>query len=300
MRILMMALGLCGATAVCIGQQTPPPAATPAPASATAAEGAQPAPVAAVVVPPEAPVTPAKVVCSGDELTISANNSTLSSVLNEVRRCMGTKIDIPSEAGSKRLFDKIGPGKASQVLDVLLSNTGYNYIIGASPANEDKIESIVLLSRSNDNAPAPVDDARAGSNSRRAFMQMHQNSIPHPMTEADEAAAAELNKGKEPAAAPAENTTPAAAPADGQPAAPATDPNSPKPADSQKPADAAPAQADTVTPPTPADPAANNNSYSTKPNTTEQQIVNMQQMFELRKQMTQQQNQPAPQQQPQP
>lgn len=294
MRILMMALGLCGATAVCIGQQTPPPAATTAPASATAAEGAQPAPVAAVV-PPEAPVTPAKVVCSGDELTISANNSTLSSVLNEVRRCMGTKIDIPSEAGSKRLYDKIGPGKASQVLDVLLSNTGYNYIIGASAANEDKIESIVLLSRTSDNAPAVPDDARAGTTNRRAFMQMHQNSIPHPMTEADEAAAAELGKPKEAAAAPAENATPA--PAEGT--APAADPAQ-KPAEGQKPADAAPAaQPDNSATPAPADPASNNN-YNTKPSTTEQQIVNMQQMFELRKQIVQQQNQPQPQQQPQP
>jgi hypothetical protein len=209
---------------------------------------------------------------------------------------MGTKIDIPSDAASKRLFDKIGPGKASQVLDLLLSNTGYNYIIGASPANEDKIDSIVLLSRATDAKDLPaVDDSRAGSNSRRLFMQMHQNSVPHPMTEADEAAAAELGKPKEPAAAaPAENATPA--PAEGQPSA---DPSQ-KPADA-KPADAAPTQADnSATPPTPPDQPANNNSYSTKPNTTEQQIVNMQQMFELRKQLTQQQNQPAPQQQPQP
>lgn len=231
MRILMVALSLCAGTSICGAQQ---PAATPAPATASATEAAQPAPVAAVVVPLEAPVTPAKVVCAGDEITISANNSTLSSVLNEVHRCMGTKIDIPVEAGAKRLFDKIGPGKASQVLDLLLSNTGYNYIIGSSPANEDKIESIVLLSRAADaNAAAAVDDARTGSTSRRAFSQMHQASIPHPMTEADEAAAADLLKAKEAAAAPAENATPA--PADGQqPAAPATD-ATPKPAEAARP-----------------------------------------------------------------
>ncbi len=284
MRILMVALGLCAGTSICGAQQ---PAATPAPATASATEAAQPAPVAAVVVPPEAPVTPAKVVCAGDEITISANNSTLSSVLNEVHRCMGTKIDIPMEAGSKRLFDKIGPGKASQVLDLLLSNTGYNYIIGSSPANEDKIESIVLLSRTPDaSGPAVLDDARTGSTSRRAFSQMHQASIPHPMTEADEAAAAELLKAKEAPAAPAENAT---APADAQqPAAPATDAT-------PKPAEAAPAQPDnSATPPAPTQPATASDSYSTKPNTTEQQIVNMQQMFELRKQMTQQQNQPPP------
>ena len=167
MRILTMALGLSAGTAVCLGQ-TPAPTPGGSPAPPPAALTAEPAPVAAVVAPPEAPITPPKVVCSGDEITISANNSTLSSVLNEIHRCMGTKIDIPSDAGAKRLFDKIGPGKASQVLDLLLSNTGYNYIIGASASNEDKIESIVLLSRATDAiVAAPADDPRAGSNSRR-------------------------------------------------------------------------------------------------------------------------------------
>src|SRR5579863_9481321 len=285
-RILMMALSLAAGAVVCGAQQ--PATATVPTSPSPEATATEPAPDAAVTPPPEAPVAPPKVVCAGNELTISANNSTLSSVLAEVHRCMGTRIDVPDAAGAKRIFDKIGPGPASQVLDLLLSNTGYNYIIGASAANEEKIDSIVLLARTGDAAtPAVVEDSRAGSLSRRAFSQMHQASIPHPMTDADAAAAAELNAAGEatptpaptPAPAPAEAAAPAPT-ADGQPAA---DPSS-------KPAEVAPAQ-----PATPAATPSTNNSFSSHPSTTEEQIVNMQQMFELRKQL----NQPPPSQPPQ-
>src|SRR5258708_5608498 len=186
LRALQVALLALTAASVCRAQQ-----------ATTMPDGADPSaqdPVAVAQVPPDAPVTPPKVVCKGDQITISANNSTLSSVLDEVHRCMGTKIDLPDGAGQKRMFDHIGPGPASQVLDELLSNTGYNYIIGASPANQEKIESIMLLARSADAAAAgltSVSDSRNMTTSRRAFLQMHQASIPHPMTEADTTAAAE-------------------------------------------------------------------------------------------------------------
>ena len=278
--ILTMVFGL--AAGVCSAQAPATPAAATAPATES-----QPAPAAIVAAPPEAPVTPPKVVCAGGQIAISANNSTLSSVLAEVHRCLGARIDIPEAAGAKHLYDKIGPGPAAQVLGELLSNIGYNYIIGASPDNDEKIESIVLLDRTGDTTvAASVDDSRTGSTSRRAFMQMHQASIPHPMTEADSAAAAEIVKPKEAApTAPADDAAapaPAApVPADGQqpPAAPAPDAT-------PKPADAAPPQPDA-----PATPASSNNTYTSKPQTTEEQIVNMQQMFELRKQMNQQQQQ---------
>src|SRR5436305_8420110 len=88
LRIVLLALA---AASVCRAQQP----ASPAVESATA----QPAPVAVAQVPAEAPVMPPKVVCTGDQMTIAANNSTLSSVLAEVHRCMGTRIDIPDAAG---------------------------------------------------------------------------------------------------------------------------------------------------------------------------------------------------------
>jgi hypothetical protein len=272
-------IALLALTAVSVGRAQQQPAPTPAAGADSSAQ----APVAvAPVVPPEAPVMPPKVVCKGDQMTISANNSTLSSVLDEVHRCMGTKIDLPDGAGQKRMFDRIGPGPASQVIDELLSNTGYNYVVGASPANQEKIESIMLLARNSTDAAAgltSVTDSRNLSANRRAFLQMHQASIPHPMTDADAAAAAEAanpTPAPAPEPAPADTTaTPAPASTDAQPA-PATDPN-------QKPADTAPVVPDTP----PATPPPNVTEINGKPATTQDQITNMQQMFELRKQMNQ-------------
>lgn len=279
-QVLQIALLALTAVSVSRAQQ---PAATPA----VGADPEAQAPVAVAPAPPEAPVLAPKVVCKGDQMTISANNSTLSSVLDEVHRCMGTKIDLPEGAGQKRMFDHIGPGPASQVLDELLSNTGYNYIIGSSPANQEKIESIMLLARNVDVAAAlpSVTDTRNLSANRRAFLQMHQASIPHPMTDADNAAAAAAvateSATPTPAAEPAPAdgiTTPAPAGADAQPAQPAA-----QPAADQKPAETAPVVPET--PPTA--PPPNVTEINGKPATTDDQITNMQQMFELRKQLNQ-------------
>ena len=285
LRVLQIAMLALAAASVCAAQQSASPQAAPPQAAADSTEPAD-APVAQVA--PDAPILPPKVVCTGDQMTISANNSTLSSVLAEVHRCMGTKIDLPAGAGEKRMFDRIGPGPASQVIDELLSNTGYNYVVGASPANQEKIESIMLLARVTDAAAltTTVTDGRTPSPNRRAFMQMHQAAIPHPMTEADTAAAAEAAAPPStPAPAttptPGDATTPQPASTDGTPA-PAADP-------SQKPADTAPAQ-----PETPPAPPPNVTEINGKPATTQDQITNMQQMFELRKQL----NQAQPQNQP--
>lgn len=275
LRGLQIALLALTAASVGLAQQA---ATTPA----AEADSSAPAPVAAAPVPPEAPVLAPKVVCKGDQMTISANNSTLSSVLDEVHRCMGTKIDLPDGAGQKRMFDHIGPGPASQVLDELLSNTGYNYIIGSSPANQEKIESIMLLARTATDAGADLTsvttDNRNLSANRRAFLQMHQAAIPHPMTDADNAAAAA-------AANPTPTTAAEPAPADGTatPAPAATDAQPAAAPAEQKPAETAPAVPDT--PPT--TPPANVTEINGKPATTDDQITNMQQMFELRKQMNQ-------------
>jgi hypothetical protein len=248
-------------------QLAAPPAAPVTPAD----------PAAEVKVAPDAPVMPPKVVCNGDKMTISASNSTLSSVLDEVHRCMGTHIDLPDGAGEKRMFDRLGPGPASEVIDEFLSATGYNYVIGSSPANQEKIESIMLLARSADASALPaIADGRPLTTNRRAFLQMHQASIPHPMTDADNAAAA---AGIVPDPVPADA---AAAPA---PAA--TDPQPPPPADSS------PVQPDTpATPATVVSPPPTTTGASpVQGGSTQDQITNMQQMFELRKQMNQNQNQ---------
>jgi len=97
-------------------------------APATPAVAPAPAPVFPKN-PAELPPKPPKVSCHGDQITISADNSTLDAILFAVRGCTGAHIDVPGDAGRVRSFEELGPGPVREVLDQLLSGTPYNYVI---------------------------------------------------------------------------------------------------------------------------------------------------------------------------
>jgi len=258
-----------------VGNNANKPVAPNAPAPAPSA----PAPAAEVS--KEVPVAPPHVVCKGDQLTISAENSTLGSVLEAVRSCDGIKIDIPNEAGASRVFDKLGPGSTRDVLTSLLSETGYDFVIGSSDSNPEKVETVLLMARGA-GAPAAAHADIPMTPARRAYMQMHPNvSVPN--------------------AAPTDYIPPAAIPA---PDAAAPDNSAPAPAEnpatSDNPApaaDSAPAlggvgpltsgQSNTTSPVT--------DSNATTPSTVSDQITNMEKMFQQRMQINRGQNAQAPQ-----
>jgi len=87
--------------------------------------------------------------CEGDQLTIVADNSTLSEVLAEVSAQTRADIDIPAGASGERLANvRLGPGPAREVLTSLLSWTTFDYVIQASDANPQGIKSVFLVARS--------------------------------------------------------------------------------------------------------------------------------------------------------
>lgn len=92
------------------------------------------------------------VVCNGNQLKIATNNSTLASVLAEVQKCTGAKIDIPDGVAASRVFNQYGPGPAREVIVALLNSAGYDYVIGASRSDPEKVETVLLLIRQ-DNTP---------------------------------------------------------------------------------------------------------------------------------------------------
>ena len=125
------------------------------PADVVDVNAAVPAPAPAPVypkrpaeLPPQAP----KVTCRGDEITISADNSTLSEILAAVKGCTGAKIEIPEGAVRIRSFEELGPGPVRAVLDELLSGTPYNFVIQSSESNPLKVETVLLSMRVEDNA----------------------------------------------------------------------------------------------------------------------------------------------------
>lgn len=262
-----------------------------APAVVTVPEAAADAPAAVAAPVPDLPKRPAemapkppKVTCHGDQITISADNSTLDAILFAVRGCTGAKIDVPGDASRVRTFEELGPGPVREVLDDLLSGTPYNYVIQSSEANPLKVETVLLSMRTND-AGKP---GSSGSNSistdvpmtpgRRAWKLMQKFDKPDPATLNGDDAPSEAN-----ADSPADeaNATSAATSADSG-AASASD---------NVPAETAAASTPppAVTPVAP--PIVDPNSNADPAKAMQDRIAQMQQMFAQRQQMMQKQNQ---------
>ncbi len=259
----------------------------------TSFAGAQSDPVSAVdVTPPPAPVRPKnpadmspkapKVTCKGDQITISADNSTLDAILAGVRGCTGAKVEMPEGAGRVRSFEELGPGPVREVLDQLLSGTPYNYVIQSSDANPLKVESVVLSARGTDkDAPAGIPSDIPMTVGRRAWTHMQKFDKPDPSQVNADGTLIDPDT-----AAPAENA----------PVTPQAEAAQSSPAQSSAP-DAAPSDATattaSATPPlTPvAPPIADPSSGVDPAKAMADRISSMQQMFDQRQKMIQKQNQ---------
>jgi len=227
----------------------------------------------AIMAEPRAP----KVTCDKNQLAIAADNSTLGDVLAAVHSCIGVKVDIPEGATGRRVFENLGPGPARDVLESLLSGTEFNFAIGLSTSDPQKVDSVFLLLRSTDkidNIEAANTD-RALTPARRAWLQSRQNGRPAANFSDDTTQAAvessDYTHTDDVAPTPASNTAP---PASDTPVAP-TD--------------------NTVLSPAPIAPiaaTASDPSPVVNPDkSTAERIAEMQQMFVQRRQMNQTQNQ---------
>jgi hypothetical protein len=238
-------------------------------------------PVANVRTLAELPLSPPTVVCNGQQLTITANNSTLGSILADVHNCTGAQIDIPDGASSSRIFDHLGPGPARDVLTALLGETGFDFVIGASDQSPEKVASVLLMARAKDPAEAAIAD-RNLTPARRAYLQMLRNARPRSETPEDNTqepeSTTDASTTEQPPVTPAHSAGTNANPL------PASDPSSV----------AAPGATPLSTPSsTPS--SAGATPSSTQSGSTEDQINNMEQLFEQRQKMMQGQNPPHPQ-----
>lgn len=124
----------------------------------------------------EMPPKPPKVTCNGGSLTISAENSTLGSVLAAVHACSGVHIDMPEGSVSKRTYEELGPGPVREVLESLLSGTDFNYVIGSSSSNPQKVETVLLMLRTDEKgAAAAISTDIAMTPARRAWQLTQKN-----------------------------------------------------------------------------------------------------------------------------
>jgi len=284
-RLLFSGLTATYFALACSAQESPAPVNE---ASQPAPQASAEAPSATLLALPAA--KPAKVTCAGNQLTISAANSTLGSVLAAVHTCLGIEVDIPEGASGSRVFEELGPGPPRQVLGSLLTGTDFDFAIRSSDTDPQKIETVLLMLRPTQTASAPDSDSgRSPSAARRAWSQSRQNR----------SASLSVDDNH-----PVPDEAPSTPDAESAEAAPAVDagatPTQAQAGDaSPVPAEASSASGDNTAPKAPSTPVSETSptaSPSSNPGqSTEQSIANMQQMFQQRRQMNQNPNPTSPQ-----
>ena len=123
-----------------------PPIAVPPPAN--------PVPVAPE---PERPSQPPVISWDGKQLTIDADNASLSDILLGIRSRTGASIEMPPSTSAERVAVHLGPAPVRDVLSSLLYGTQFNYVIQSSDGDADSLGMVILTARekdASDNSPA--------------------------------------------------------------------------------------------------------------------------------------------------
>jgi hypothetical protein len=267
------------------GQRSPQPVNADASHGENSAAPAAPEPAGAATTHSAAATL--SVVCKGGQLAISANGSTLGSILAEVNKCLDSQIDVPENVSGIRFFDTLGPGSVREVLVDLFSYSGLNFVIESSGSDPDKVGTIMLFANTNSLAETTASSDRKLTVAQQAFMQMHQRSAPHAeesesQASADDSAAVSSDASREAPPAKTETNSAPTVP-DSNQASPAS-----RDANSQAPGEAMPATPPNANAPpsTSSAPASNaDTSSQQQPSEADQQITNMEQMFQQRRQM---------------
>jgi len=195
------------------------------------------------------------------QLTIVAESSRLSEVMSALRAAMGTDVDLPVSVADQRIWVRLGPGPARQVLRDLLDNTELNYVIQASDSDEQGVRKVLLTLRGKTGEQSVTGSRVARGTSRR---NLPESSNPVEVPDQDSSTPAE-----------------SASVSDAAPAGPPPPPPS--------------TSAQSAASRLPSAPGASNPTLSrVGAGASEQMIQQLQTMYQQRRQMQIQQNQKPP------
>jgi hypothetical protein len=257
--------------------------------------------------PEQMPANPPVVTYVNGKLAIVAKNSTLSDILRVVGDKTGAVIDVP-EGADERVVSQLGPGPAREVIVSLLNGSHFNYVMIGSETDASAVSHVVLTAKSEGKA-SPT-GAPAGANTptvagfrpfvqprtalQRAVMQPYQelqeqqraqevsppSFQPASVASEEPTAAAEPEPAPQPSGVPTASAPAAAAPAVANPATTA--------------AVSGNAETAAVESPLPPNESGVPRSANAAGDRSPQQML--QDLYETRRQMMQQQRQPTPQQ----
>lgn len=152
---LLLLAGLCLPVLEATGQtapkNTPATTATPQPSSKPHARHKKAPPEPPVQQAPAPPPTlaqssptPPQVTYNSGQLTIVAQNATLSQVLRAVQSQTGTSVEMPASASNERVVGQLGPGQPRDVLNSLLNGSKFNYIILGVTGDPGAVQKVIL------------------------------------------------------------------------------------------------------------------------------------------------------------
>ncbi len=153
------------------------PAAMPQPAAASTSQAAPVTPVVSTIsLAPNSlqdkPAQAARITLSGGSLSVEANNSSLSQILDQLASSTGMTVD-GLDQKDQRVFGIYGPGNPREILSSLLDGAGYNFLmVGATEKGTPR--EIVLTARSN----APLTTAQ---NNTPSAPEPEEEEPPPPM-----------------------------------------------------------------------------------------------------------------------
>jgi hypothetical protein len=89
------------------------------------------------------PLAP-QVTYQNGQLSIQAQNSTLSSILSAVHARTGARVEMPADTANDRAAAQLGPGNPRDVLASLLQGSRFDYIFIGSPTDPDALSEVIL------------------------------------------------------------------------------------------------------------------------------------------------------------
>jgi hypothetical protein len=113
-------------------------------ARVSSAKTSQSGRVATVGTRRQIPVNGVSVEFTDGQLTVHANNATLSEVLYQIQKKTGAEIAIPSGTEQDKVAADFGPGTPAEVLSELLNGSGLNFVVVGSEANPKILRSVLL------------------------------------------------------------------------------------------------------------------------------------------------------------
>jgi len=96
--------------------------------------------------PEQRPAAAPIVIYLDGKLSISAKNSTLSDVLRAIANKTGANIDIPENA-NERIVSQLGPAPARDVIASLLNGSHFNYVMVGTESDPNSVARVVLTAK---------------------------------------------------------------------------------------------------------------------------------------------------------